>query len=82
MAKKSEAALPADGDPVGRFEDAMKELEGIVQNLERGELRLEESLQMFQRGIELARQCRGALDSAELKLRNLLEMPSADDAST
>ena len=81
MVKKADAAAPADGDPVGRFEDAMKELEGIVQNLERGELRLEESLQLFQRGVELARQCRGALDSAELKVRNLLQAdPQADDA--
>jgi exodeoxyribonuclease VII small subunit len=81
MAKKSEAALHADGDPVGRFEDAMKELEGIVQNLERGELRLEQSLQLFERGVELARQCRGALDSAELTVRNLLQTePQPDDA--
>lgn len=81
MAKKTEDAPPADGDPVGRFEDAMKELEGIVQNLERGDLKLEESLQLFQRGVELARQCRGALDSAELKVRNLLQAePPADNA--
>ncbi len=82
MAKKPEAQPAPESDPVGRFEDAMKELEGIVQNLERGELRLEESLQLFQRGIELARQCRGALDSAELKLRNLLDEPGADDTAT
>jgi exodeoxyribonuclease VII small subunit len=82
MAKKPEAELAPGNDPVSRFEDAMKELEGIVQQLERGELRLEESLQLFQRGIELSRQCRGALDSAELKLHQLLEAPGADDAAS
>ena len=81
MAKRPEAAAPADADPVGRYEDAMKELEGIVQSLERGELRLDESLQLFQRGIELARQCRGALDSAELKVRNLLQADAPDDTT-
>lgn len=82
MAKKPEADPAPENDPVGRFEDAMKELEGIVQQLERGELRLEASLQLFQRGIELSRQCRGSLDSAELKLHQLLDTPAADDAQT
>ncbi|MEC9363433.1 exodeoxyribonuclease VII small subunit [Sinimarinibacterium flocculans] len=79
MAKKAEAAVGPDADPVSRFEDAMKELEGIVQDLERGELKLEESLQLFRRGIELARQCRGALDGAELTVRNLLEADAPGD---
>ncbi|NKF23263.1 exodeoxyribonuclease VII small subunit [Solimonas marina] len=59
-------------DTVGQFEDAMKELETIVQSLERGELRLDESLRLFERGVALARQCRGSLDSAELKVHELL----------
>lgn len=59
-------------DPVGRFEEAMQELEGIVQALERGELKLEESLRLFERGVLLARQCRGSLQSAELKVHELL----------
>ncbi len=81
MPKTPKAPDPAadDTDPVSRFEDEMKELEAIVQSLERGELRLEESLQLFQRGVELARQCRTALDSAELKVRNLLEPDAAGD---
>lgn len=62
----------AETDPVGRFEDAMQELENIVQALERGELKLEESLRLFERGVQLARQCRGSLQSAELKVHELL----------
>ncbi|MEQ1438677.1 exodeoxyribonuclease VII small subunit [Fontimonas sp. SYSU GA230001] len=81
MARKQEP-VEAHTDPVGRFEDSMKELESIVQSLERGDLRLEESLQLFERGVELARQCRSALDSAEQKVRNLLDaQPGQGDAT-
>ncbi|WP_028081349.1 exodeoxyribonuclease VII small subunit [Solimonas soli] len=65
-------ASPSAADPVGQFEDAMKELEGIVQSLERGDLRLDESLRLFERGVVLARQCRGSLENAELKVHELL----------
>ncbi|MDD3762870.1 MAG: exodeoxyribonuclease VII small subunit [Nevskiales bacterium] len=79
MASRKEPSAP-ETDPVGRFEDAMTELEAIVEALERGDLRLEESLQRFERGVALARQCRGSLDAAELKVRNLLQAdPEAGD---
>ena len=60
-------------DPVSLFEDAMRELEEIVQRMERGDLRLEESLHLFERGMSLSKSCRGSLDSAELRVRKLLE---------
>lgn len=66
-------------DPVSRFEDAMKELEAIVQKMERGELKLEESLQLFERGMVLTQQCRVALDTAELKVKTLLDISAAKD---
>ncbi|SFF40549.1 Exodeoxyribonuclease VII small subunit [Fontimonas thermophila] len=70
----------ADGDDaVSRFEEAIKELEGIVQRLERGELRLDEALALFERGVELARQCRSALATAELRVHNLLDESTAQD---
>lgn len=62
----------APQDPVGQFEDALKELESIVQKMERGELKLDESLKLFERGIALTQQCRKSLDAAELKVKNLL----------
>ena len=61
----------ADSD-VARFEAALDELEQIVAKLERGELKLEESLKLFERGVALARQCRQSLESAELKVKQLL----------
>jgi exodeoxyribonuclease VII small subunit len=70
-------AAPA-GDEVARFEDALGELEAIVERMERGDLKLEESLQLFERGVGLTRQCRTSLETAELKVKNLL---AADDAA-
>jgi len=67
-------------DPVARFEDAMKELEAIVQKLERGELKLEESLGLFERGMALSQECRTALDTAELKIKTLVPGQAADGA--
>ena len=67
-----------NSDPLSRFEDAMKELEAIVQKMERGDLKLEESLKLFERGMELTAQCRTSLDTAELKVKNLLERQAPD----
>lgn len=72
------AAAPAV-DEVARFEDALGELEGIVERMERGDLKLEESLTLFERGIGLTRQCRSSLETAELKVKNLLAADNAAD---
>lgn len=60
-------------EPVERFEDAMKALEEIVSRLETGQLDLDESLQLFERGVALVRQCSRQLDEAERKIELLLE---------
>lgn len=75
MAKRSteHPDSAAGTDTVGHYEEAMKELEDIVARMERGELKLEESLQLFERGMALTGQCRKMLESAELKVKNLLE---------
>ena len=57
----------------------MQELEGIVQKLERGELKLEESLQLFERGMALTQDCRVALDTAELKVKTLIDGQFKDE---
>ena len=86
MPKRSEPAAPslplddpqapvasvAGDDAVARFEQEMSELEGIVAQMEKGDLRLEDSLKLFERGTQLARSCRKSLDTAELKVRTLL----------
>jgi exodeoxyribonuclease VII small subunit len=64
------------GQPDLTFEEAFRELEGVVQRLEAGDLPLEEALALYERGIALARQCGGQLDAAELRVRQLA--PEAD----
>ncbi len=60
------------------FEAALKELEEIVQRLERGELALEESLALYERGIALSRLCHGKLEEAEGKIEMLLKDAKGD----
>lgn len=53
------------------FEEALTELETLVDTLEEGELTLAQSLAAFERGIKLTRNCQKALDEAEQKVRIL-----------
>lgn len=55
------------------FEQSLRELEQIVRQMEQGELSLEDSLQYFERGIELTRSCQATLRLAEQKVEQLLE---------
>ena len=56
-----------------RFEDALAELEGLVQRLEKGELPLEESLAAFERGIALVRSLAQRLTEVEQRVEVLLK---------
>jgi exodeoxyribonuclease VII small subunit len=56
-----------------KFEAALARLEEIVQQLEKGELPLEQSLKMFEEGIKLARVCHARLEEAERKVEILLK---------
>ena len=53
------------------FEQACAELEGSVRTLERGDLPLEESLALYERGQELSAYCAKLLDEAELKVQQV-----------
>ena len=53
------------------FEAALTELEGIVSKLEAGELTLEESLALFERGQQLTDYCNNLLDQASLRVEHL-----------
>ena len=80
LEEASGAAPTAADDAVARFEQEMQELESIVAQMEKGELRLEDSLKLFERGTQLARSCRRSLDTAELKVCTLLgDDPNGDD---
>ncbi|WP_054692706.1 exodeoxyribonuclease VII small subunit [Syntrophomonas palmitatica] len=60
------------------FEQAMKNLEQIVENLESGSLELEESLKLFEEGIALSRYCQKLLQEAEGRIQRLIENESGE----
>ena len=68
------------------FEQAMKQLEQIVQELESGEMPLEKAIKKFEEGIQLSKFCTGKLDESEKKITilmkdatgNVSEMPFDD----
>lgn len=61
--------MPGERD----FEAALKELEQIVEQLEAGDLPLEQSLELFEQGVRLSRDCQKRLDEAERRVEILLK---------
>jgi exodeoxyribonuclease VII small subunit len=60
------------------FESAIKELESLVEQMEQGDITLEQSLENFERGIELSRACQKALQEAEQKVQILTQKQGED----
>lgn len=56
-----------------KFEDALKKLEKIVEDLEKGDLSLDEALKKYQEGIELSRICSQRLENAKKKIDVLVK---------
>jgi exodeoxyribonuclease VII small subunit len=59
------------------FEQAQKELEQIVERLERGEAELDEAIRLWERGEELYKLCVGRLDAAQGKVEELARRAEA-----
>lgn len=55
------------------FEDSLEKLEEIVEQLEQGDLTLDESLKTFEYGIKLVHKCNHKLSTAEQKIEELIE---------
>lgn len=55
------------------FEESIKKLEEIVNDLEKGELTLDESVSKFEEGMKISKECNKILDEAEKKITILLE---------
>ncbi len=60
------------------FEDSIKELEKIVEKLEKGDVGLDESLELFEKGIKLSKSCNEMLDKAEKKVSVLINGEKQD----
>ncbi len=61
------------------FEKSMKELEKIVLGLESGQTNLDESLKMFEKGVEIYKKCKTTLVNAEKKIKILTEELNEED---
>ena len=68
-------------DTIKDFESAIAELEKIVKQLEDGDLPLDRSLALFERGVSLSRYCHDQLGSAERRIEQLTERGDVRDAS-
>jgi exodeoxyribonuclease VII small subunit len=69
------SSKPAD------FEQALAELESLVERLEKGDLPLEEALRTFERGVALTRHCQASLTAAQQKVEILLKRSGQSDVS-
>lgn len=88
--KPPDALPPAAGAGQGdlAFEDALAQLTKVVEQLEQGDLTLDQALALFETGVGLARHCRRLLDEAEGKMELLITqnddvvLVPADEAAT
>ncbi len=71
-APETASAAAADDRP---YEELVRELEQIVRRLESGDITLDQSMDLFARGIELTRRCQNQLDAIEKKITILIENP-------
>ena len=65
--------MPEPQEKPESFENALQQLEGIVKELESGDLPLEKSLELFEKGMELSESCRKQLTAAETRVEMLLK---------
>jgi len=72
-------AMNDKADKLPDFEKALEELETLVEQLESGNLSLDQSLKQFKRGVELTRHCQGVLDEAQQTVQKLID---PDDESS
>lgn len=62
------------------LEKSLGQLEGLVEELESGDLPLEKAMQKFEQGIKLTRECQTALKDAEQRVEVLLKSAGGDEA--
>ncbi|SFP14546.1 exodeoxyribonuclease VII small subunit [Qipengyuania nanhaisediminis] len=61
--------------PIGEmsFEEALRALEGVVRNLESGDVPLDESIALYERGEELRKACQARLDAAQARIEKIVQ---------
>lgn len=78
--RKSADPKPAETSQIADFEKSLDELEQLVAKMEQGEQSLDDSLKSYERGIALYRNCQGALEQAELRVKLLSDPEQPDQA--
>ena len=68
-------------DSIKDFESAIAELDAIVKQMEEGDLPLDKSLALYERGVTLSRYCQEQLAAAERRIEQLTERGQLRDAS-
>jgi exodeoxyribonuclease VII small subunit len=69
---KEQPPAPTTVPPVENFETALDELEKVVKELEAGDLPLERSIELFEKGMALSETCRKQLEDAETRVEMLI----------
>ncbi|HTM94782.1 MAG TPA: exodeoxyribonuclease VII small subunit [Croceibacterium sp.] len=64
------------------FEDALRALEQVVSRLEGGEVPLDESISLYERGEELRKHCQARLDAAQARIEKIVAGPDGKAAGT
>src|SRR3569833_3861200 len=72
MAEKKPNESNGAAGRVDAFEAAYQELQQVLERLQNGGVTLEESLRLFERGMELATACEGIVDQAELRVKRMV----------
>jgi exodeoxyribonuclease VII small subunit len=72
----------SDASSIKDFEAAIAELESVVKKLEEGDLALEQSLALYERGVQLSRFCHARLEDAERRIEILSERGDVRPAPT
>ena len=62
------------------FEKSLAALESIVDEMEAGDLSLDDALKAFEKGVKLTRECQSALDQAEQRVAILMDTQNPDEA--
>lgn len=64
------------------FEDALRALEGVVRRLESGEAKLDESIELYERGEKLRAHCQARLDAAQARIEKIVQGADGKPAGT
>lgn len=62
------------------FEESINSLEKIISQLENGECTLDKSIELFEEGMKYIKDCRNALNTAEMKINSLTDINDEDDS--